>query len=125
MNYLQNWDCTVCTFKNPNDNINCQICLTLKPKNIVWQCANCTFINDNENKICEICEIERNPEAPQLNSIKSLHEDNTYQSLKTAWICNKCTFINSNTKDICEICGILNDLIHKEKKTKNKTNKSL
>jgi hypothetical protein len=54
-----NWDCSLCTFKNPGNSKKCQICEKSPPAAKAdpnWDCSLCTFKNPGNSKKCQICE---------------------------------------------------------------------
>lgn len=75
---LAEWTCSQCTYLNPNNLSNCEICLWPKPQGAnsqdggssMWSCQRCTFLNHVSNSSCEICEYLRDPVSAHGNDAK-------------------------------------------------------
>ena len=83
-------------------------------KKDTWNCSACTFENPNTSNVCEECRTKRIGAAvceggacKSGASTEPLHEklQNVIYSKKDTWNCLACTFENPNTTNVCEVCG--------------------
>jgi hypothetical protein len=51
-----NWVCLTCTYYNPGDAQDCEVCTTAKP----WVCGVCTYVNvKGAVRRCKVCNSEK------------------------------------------------------------------
>uniref|UniRef100_A0A7S1I901 RanBP2-type domain-containing protein n=1 Tax=Eutreptiella gymnastica TaxID=73025 RepID=A0A7S1I901_9EUGL len=58
----ESWECSNCTFTNPGDTKDCQVCSTRKniaKTRATWTCEECTFANELTSDVCYICQRPR------------------------------------------------------------------
>ncbi|KAM7252134.1 hypothetical protein ACFE04_024017 [Oxalis oulophora] len=67
------WECKTCTFFNRSLALMCEICHTLKPKDMdasckIWQCRFCTLENSVDFDKCSVCDQWRYSNGPPASS---------------------------------------------------------
>ena len=76
-----NWNCTACTFSNPAQSVQCEICDTPKATQSTWSCNACTYNNTSDMESCEMCGTDK-PNPTTSNPKQCDHLNRILHALK-------------------------------------------